>query len=183
MWYKVATLLMAGIVARATTNVIDSGAGAEWARHGRDAFLACEFRQATRSFERAVAAEPDSADLHFWLGKSYERLAEVSTPLTAAKNARKARRHLEFSAAREPHNPEYLRELFDFYVDSPEWFHGGLGRADAVAERISSIEAGDDAVLRNSLAASRTEHSGPAWLTRRGLLAAFSAVGRFIPAP
>ena len=33
--------------------------------------------------------------LHFWLGRSYARMAEVSDPFSARRNARKAQAHLQ----------------------------------------------------------------------------------------
>src|SRR5260370_36188314 len=110
---------------------------AQWEKDGRSLFLACEFKQASRAFENAMAGQPDRAGLHYWLGKSYARLAEVSSPLSAPKNARKARRSLERTVEIDPHNDEYLRELFDSYLNSPEWLSGKLERAAALLERIS----------------------------------------------
>ena len=47
---------------------------------GRSLFLACEFKEAARTFERGLADQPESAFLYYWAGKSYARLAEVSVP-------------------------------------------------------------------------------------------------------
>jgi hypothetical protein len=74
-----------------------AAAAAQSEQEGRSLFFACEFKQAARAFEKASAEQPDSARLHYWLGKSYARLAEVSSPLSAPKNARKARRNLDTS--------------------------------------------------------------------------------------
>ena len=115
-----------------------------------------------RAFEKALAGQPDSAVLHYWLGKSYARLAEISSPLSAPKNARKARRSLEQAVEIDPQNDEYLLELFDFYVDSPEWFSGGLEQAAALLERISS-RASNAEQWSKQLADSRKEHSGAGW--------------------
>jgi hypothetical protein len=45
---------------------------------GRSLFLACEFKEAARTFECGMADQPESALLYYWAGKSYARLAEVS---------------------------------------------------------------------------------------------------------
>jgi len=113
---------MSAVAGAAASGPPNTEAAAQWESDGRSLFFACEFKQAARAFEKALAEQPDSAVLHFWLGKSYARLAEVSSPLSAPKNARKARRSLEQAVKFDPRNGEYLRELFDFYVDSPEWF-------------------------------------------------------------
>jgi hypothetical protein len=92
-------------------------------------------------------------------------LADVSSPLSAPKNARRARRNLEEAVKRDPQNHEYLLELFDFYVDSPEWFHGGLQRAAALLERIRPAESDPESWVRE-IADSWKEHSGTGWWIR-----------------
>ena len=139
-----------------------------------------EFKQATRAFENALAEQPDGADLHYWLGKSYARLAEVTGPLFAPKNARKARRSLEQAVKIEPQNDEYLQELFDFYVDSPEWFSGGLERAAALLERFSPGAYGEESRLEQ-LADSRKEHRGARWWMRFAILRTSGAIGYLVP--
>jgi len=129
-----------------------------------------------------LAEQPDSAVLHYWLGKSYARLAAVSSPLSAPKNARKARHSLEQAVKIDPRKDEYLRELFDFYVDSPEWFSGGLKRAAALLERISPGESGTEPRLKQ-LADSRKEHSGAGWWIERAVLWTSGAIGYFVPQP
>jgi tetratricopeptide (TPR) repeat protein len=153
-----------------------------WEREGRSLFVACEFRKATRAFEKALAEQPDSAALHYWLGKSYARLAEVSNPLSAPKHARKAQRNLEQAIMIDPRNEEYLQELFEFYVDSPEWFRGGLQRATNLLERVSDTETGDELRMKE-IANSREEHSGAGWWLRRAILRTSGAVGELVPQP
>jgi tetratricopeptide (TPR) repeat protein len=149
---------------------------------GRARFVDCEFKKAAHDFENAVAQQPGRAVLYYWLGKSYARLAEISGPLCAPKSARKARRNLERAVELDPHNESYLRELFDFYVDSPEWFGGGLERARALLERIGPGEDGAESLV-GELADSRKEHSGAGWWMRRAVLWTGFAVGGFVPQP
>ena len=110
------------------------------------------------------------------------RLAEVSSPLSASKNARKARRSLERAVQIDPQNDEYLRELIDFYLNSPEWFSGGLQRAAALLARSNTQESGAEPRLQQ-LAYSRKEHSGAGWWIERAILRTSSAIGYFVPQP
>src|SRR5947209_4636318 len=103
--------------------------GADWAHLGQTRYDRCEFKAAAQAFSRAAAIRPEDADLQHWLGKSYAKLAEIDGPLLASRHATMARLSLERSVALDPANRHYLRELFDFYLDSPEWFSGGLERA------------------------------------------------------
>lgn len=153
------------------------GSAAQPEANGRSLFLASEFKKAARVFESGVREQPGSARLHYWLGKSYARLAEVSSPLFAPRHARKARGHLEQAVRLDGQNQEYFEELFHFYVDSPEWFQGGLKRA---ATLVDSAGAGREELLQQ-LAESRKEHSGPAWWIRRAVLWISATVGQIVP--
>jgi tetratricopeptide (TPR) repeat protein len=147
---------------------------------GRSWFQACEFKKAARAFERALVGQPEIADRHYWLGKSYARWAEIAGPFSAPGYARKARAHLEKAVQLAPRNAEYRRELFEFYVDSPEWFSGGLKRAAALGERLDGGDSGREEWL-DELRESRAEHSGPAWWFRRAILWSSGAMGRVVP--
>lgn len=72
-----------------------------------------------RSHEHGLASEPGNAQLHFWLGKSCERTAEMASPLFARRDARKAQFHLEAAVRPGPGNREFLRELFEFMWTLP----------------------------------------------------------------
>jgi len=154
----------------------------QWENDGRSLFLACEFKQAALAFEKALAGQPDRAALHYWLGKSYARLAEISGPLTAPKAARKARRSLEQAVKIDPQNHQYWQELFDFYLDSPEWFGGGLKQAAALLERPNPRESGAEPQWKQ-LADSRQEHSGGGWWMRWAILRTSGAIGVLVPQP
>ena len=147
---------------------------------GETLFKQCEFKAAARVFEHALIREPGSARLHFWLGKSYARLAEVSSPLSAPRNARRARAHLEAAVQLDPHNREFLMELFEFYADSPTWFDRGLCRATALLERFGPDDGGPGTPSR-ILAESRKEYSGPEWAFRKGILRLSAAPGYSVP--
>jgi len=153
---------------------------AQWAEDGRFHFFACEFKQAARAFEKAVAVQPEDAALHYWLGKSYARLAEVSGPLSAPRNARKARRSLDQAVQLDPRNQKYLLELFNFYVDSPEWFSGGLERATELLDRMGP-DTFDTQERLAELAESRKEHSGAGWWMRMAVLRTSNLAGYLVP--
>lgn len=149
-------------------------------KDGETLFQECEFKAAARVFGHALATKPESAQLHFWLGKSYERMAEVASPFFARRNARKAQFHLEAAVRRDPGNRVFLRELFDFYVDSPEWFDGGLARARALVERLGPDDESTE-TLSMMVALSRKEYSGPEWALGKGILRISGAAGYLVP--
>ena len=147
---------------------------------GEALFRECEFKAAANSFEQALTKEPGNARLHFWLGKSYGRMAEVSGPLSARRNARKAQAHLETAARLDPGNREFLMELFELYVDSPEYFDGGLSRAAAMLERLGPDDGGPGAPSR-IVADARKQYSGPVWALEKSVLRVSGAAGYLMP--
>jgi len=147
---------------------------------GEALFWDCEFKAAAHAFERALTAEPGSARLHFWAGRSYSRLSESSSMFSARKNARKAQVHLEAAPRLDPGNRVFLMELFEFYVDSPEYFDGGLRRAAAILERLGPDDGGPASPSR-ILANARKEYRGPDWLLSRNVLRVSGAAGYLLP--
>ncbi|MDR3699039.1 MAG: hypothetical protein P4L56_05345 [Candidatus Sulfopaludibacter sp.] len=181
MHRRIVILWLSAIATSAAWGVTPSEAADQWAAQGRALFLACEFKQAAHAFERAVAEQPGRPALYYWLGKSYAREADVASPLTAPKYARKAGRSLEQAVRIDPHNQEYARELFEFYVDSPEWFGGGLTRARALLEVVNLPEADSETVLKH-ISDAHTEHSGPSWRVRQAILRTSGVAGSLVPA-
>lgn len=132
------------------------------------------------SFEHALAKEPGNARLHFWLGKSYARMAEVSSPFSAGRNARKAQAHLETAVRLDPRNREFLMELFELFVDSPQYFEGGLSRAAAMLERLGPDDGGP-ATPSRMVADARRQYRGPAWALEKSVLRVSSTAGYLVP--
>lgn len=181
MRHRIIILGLSAVAVSAAWGVTPSEAADRWAAQGRALFLDCEFKQAAHAFERAVAEQPGRPAFHYWLGKSYARQADVASPLTAPKYARRAGRSLEQAVRIDPHNQEYTRELFEFYVDSPEWFGGGLTRARALLEKTNFPEADSQALLQH-ISDAQIEHSGPSWRIRQAILRTSRVAGSVVPA-
>lgn len=174
-------LLLGTLSLNAASESVASDNHADWSATGRSRYFTCEFKDAARAFTKALQLQPGDARLHVWLGKSYARMAEVAGPLHAARNARKARWYLERAVDLEPRNREYLRELFDFYLDSPEWFGGGLGRAALLVERIAPDDPGTQAFLQSLLDSARQEYHSLDWRMRQTTLVPSTQFGRMVP--
>jgi tetratricopeptide (TPR) repeat protein len=160
--------------------LVSAAVAASFPSDGEDLFRECEFKAAAHAFEQRLTKEPGNARLYFWLGKSYARMAEVSGPFSARKNARKAQAHLETAARLDPGNREFLMELFELYVDSPEYFDGGLNSATAMLERLGPDDGGPGTPSR-IVADARKQYSGATWAMRKGILRVSSAVGYVVP--
>ena len=107
------------------------------------------------------------------------RLAEVASPLAAHKNARKAQIHLEAAVKLDPANRHYLEELFDFYLESPEWLDGGPDRAAGLLGRIGPDDGGP-ATPSKRLADARNEFRGAGWGIEKGVLRLEAVIGRLV---
>lgn len=153
-----------------SAETIALGDAAGWSRSGQRHYEQCDFKGAARAFAKALQSLPKDAGLHHWLGKSYEKMAEVASLLHASRDARKARVQLEEAVELEPHNREYLRSLFDFYLDSPEWFGGGLDKAALLAERIEPDDPGAQAFLQKLVSRARAECRTADWRVRQATL-------------
>jgi tetratricopeptide (TPR) repeat protein len=152
-----------------------------WAGIGRARYEHCEFKGAARAFTHALEYQPGDPDLHRWLGRSYARMAETAGPLHASRDAGKARASLERAVELDPQNREYARELFEFYLDSPEWFFGGLAKAAQLVARIAPEDAGAQAFLRARIEGARQEYRGVDWRIRQGILVSSAGAGRIVP--
>ena len=173
-------LLLTGVSA-ASAESIAVGDGEGWRQAGLTRFEHCDFGAAARAFAKALQYLPKDARLHHWLGKSYAHLAEITNPLRASKDAHKAQVSLEKAVELDPHNQEYLRVLFDFYLDSPEWFNGGLDRASLLIEKMEPENPAGQKFLRELVAGARQEHRGVDWRLRQLTLVPSRELGRITP--
>jgi tetratricopeptide (TPR) repeat protein len=173
-------LIMRCIIPGLTAAALSESA-ANWEQQGRALFAKCEFGGAARAFRRAAAAQPDNAELQFWLGRSYERMAEASSPLTATKSARKTECSLKQALHLDPKNEKYVFELFDLYVDWQEWFDKAPARASDLLERITSTTPEEEPMLRIRLAEARQDGSGPDASYRRVILLPSRIFGHIVP--
>jgi len=84
---------------------------------GRADYQSGEFRRAAAHFQQALRSAPQSADAHYWLGRSYETLADVATPF-GRRYRSLARKHLTRAAELAPARSDYRHELFEFLLDT-----------------------------------------------------------------
>ncbi len=84
---------------------------------GREFYRAGEFKSAVAHLQLALDANPKDAASNYWMGRSYETLADISTPF-GRKYRSLARTYLTTAAELAPNRPEYRRDLFDFLLDA-----------------------------------------------------------------
>jgi Flp pilus assembly protein TadD len=147
---------------------------------GKDQFMLGDFKKAAAAFERAFALEPANAECALWLGRSYGRRAETASPFTAPKYATRARGYFEKAVALDPHNPDALSDLFDYYLQAPGFMGGGYDKAERVAKQIAASDPAQGHVAEAKLAERRKEFDTAQEQLRRAIQEAPRQVGRWL---
>jgi tetratricopeptide (TPR) repeat protein len=83
---------------------------------GRAFYTAGEFKRAAGHFQLAIETGLNNAESFYWLGMSYQRLADIALPFGGRYNA-KARICLTRAVELAPNRADYRRELFEFLLD------------------------------------------------------------------
>jgi Flp pilus assembly protein TadD len=107
---------------------------------GRNQYMQGEYKNATETLEKAVAAGPGNSEYELWLGRAYGRRAETASPFTAPANAKKAREHFERAVQLDPRNTDAIGDLFEYYLEAPGFLGGGLDKAVRMADQMESID-------------------------------------------
>jgi tetratricopeptide (TPR) repeat protein len=124
---------------------------------GRDHFMLGDYKQAAQAFERASSLEPANSVYAGWLGRSYGRRAETSSPFFAPKYVAKAHTYLEKAVALDPQSDQVLHDLFDYYLEAPGFLAGGFDKAEEIAKRIAGRNPGDGQLAEARLADRRKQ--------------------------
>src|SRR5215831_8638253 len=98
---------------------LDRKDAAAYALLGKSYFMQGQYKQAVASLEKAVAEDSWNSEYSDWLGKSYGRLAETSSFVSAMGYARKTVHAFERAVELGPSNLEALDDLFEFYLQAP----------------------------------------------------------------
>ncbi|MBI4908061.1 MAG: tetratricopeptide repeat protein [Acidobacteria bacterium] len=147
---------------------------------GQSWFMLGEFKKATETFEKALALNPNSAELHLWAGRAYGRRAETSMALTAPRLATKSRDHFEKSVQIDPGNVAALADLFEYYLQAPGFLGGGKDKAARIAQEIAKVDPSEGYYASARLAEERKEFSAAEQQLRQAAAVAPNQVGRVL---
>lgn len=147
---------------------------------GRNYFMLGDFKKASEVYERAVAADPNSAEYEHWLGKAYGRRAETSSPFTAPGLATKARQHFERAVALNPKDKEAISDLFEYYLQAPGFLGGGLDKASSLAEKMVELDPAEGFWAQARIAERRKDYGKAEEHLRRAIQVAPMQVGRVV---
>jgi len=159
---------------------IGQPSGAGYALAGRDYFMLGEYKKATEAFQKAFALEPGKSEYAHWLGRSFGRRAETSSPFSAPSYASKARAYFEKAVALDPNNEEALNDLFDYYLEAPGFLGGGYDKAEAIAQRIAQRNPAEGHFAEAQLADKRKQFDTAEEQLRRAMELSPRQVGRVL---
>jgi tetratricopeptide (TPR) repeat protein len=147
---------------------------------GRNYYGLADYKKATEALEKAVALDPNSSEIHLWLGRAYGRRAETSNPLSAPGHASKARQHFERAAQLNPNNLDAQSDLLEYYLEAPGFLGGGLDKAAATARQMARISPAEGYWAQAKLDEKRKEFGSAEEHLRRAIEVAPHQVGRFL---
>jgi len=108
---------------------------------GRAYYTEGEFKKAAAHFELALKTGPDNAESYYWMGMSYQRLADIALPFGGRYNA-KARVCLTKAVELAPARADYRDELFEFLLDPAGSSRSALLQAAGILQTTSESDPG-----------------------------------------
>jgi len=108
---------------------------------GRGYYTAGEFKKAVAHFQLALKTVPDNAESYYWMGMSYQRLADIALPFGGRYSA-KARVCLTRAVELAPARLDYRDELFEFLLDPAGSSRSALRQAEGILQATSEADPG-----------------------------------------
>jgi tetratricopeptide (TPR) repeat protein len=142
---------------------------------GRACYGAGEFKTAVSHFQLALKQDPKDAASNYWMGRSYETLADISTPFGGKYHAL-ARTYLTKALELAPNRPEYRQELFSFLLDSGEFSRSEQRQAAIILLAGAESDPDYDFMRARFEQARQVNASFNAWISRLFLSAPQAAM-------
>ncbi|MFT5396503.1 MAG: tetratricopeptide (TPR) repeat protein [Gammaproteobacteria bacterium] len=102
-----------------------------------------KYSEAIKKLEIAVEIEPQVAEYHHVLAKSYGREAEKTNWFKAISYAKKTLAHLEIAAELDSQNIDILDDLMDYYREAPGFLGGDTKKANKIEDLINKISVNE----------------------------------------
>ncbi len=116
---------------------------------GRAFYAEGEYKKAASYFQLAIHANLEDAESYYWLGMSYQVLADISTPFDR-KYRSQARAYLTKATDLAPERRDYRMELFHFLLDSGGSSHDSRRQAEGILRTIPDADP-DYSYMRREL--------------------------------
>ena len=140
-----------------------------------------EFKKAAAQFRRAVEIDPFDAESHYWMGMSYEKLADIAVPFDGRYRA-KARMCLKRAMELAPDRAIYRRELFEALLDVDGASSASFRQAAGILRAVPESDP-DHRYMAERLATETKENSAMEARLTRVFLAVPRAAYRIADVP
>jgi tetratricopeptide (TPR) repeat protein len=138
---------------------------------GRAAHNAGKTDEAVSAFERAVALEPTSSLYHLWLGHAYSRQLRTAGFLRQPFIARRSGEAYNMAVKLDPTSIDAAEGRLEFFLGAPGIVGGGVGKAQAEAARLATLDA-----YRGAMATARIAEHEQKWPDAKRFDEAFKIV-------
>jgi tetratricopeptide (TPR) repeat protein len=119
----------------AALSAVAANPGSEFAA-GQACYASGEFKKAVVHFQLALEVDPTDANSYYWIGRSYQVLADIAFPY-AGKYTLNARVYLTKATELAPDRLDYRRQLFNLLLDSARSSRGAVQQATAILRTVS----------------------------------------------
>ena len=136
--------------------------------------------RAISACEKAVSLDPDDAEYHLWLGRTYGEKADTVSFFSAAGLAKKVRNEFEKAVALDPKNWAARTDLAEFYLEAPGIVGGGQDKARAQADALDSLNAAKAHWVRARLAEKNKDNTTAENEYRAGIQASHGSANAWL---
>lgn len=119
--------------------VIADTEGLDQSQAGEKFYQSGQYEDAIQAFQKAVEMDPENAEYHHWLGKSYGQLASQSGIFKAYALSKKTREQLERAVELDDCNIDALADLLKYYEQAPSFLGGGAEKAEKIRNRLREL--------------------------------------------
>ena len=147
---------------------------------GKNHYMLNELPKAIQAFEKALNIDPHCSDCELWLGRTYGKRAETGAIFAAPLNASKARQHFEKAVELNPQNAGAMNDLFQYYLNAPEFLGGGVEKAEAIAKRIANERPPESHFELAAIAEKKKDYADAEAHFRQAIELAPGEVGRIL---
>ena len=112
---------------------------------------------AIASNQRALKLQPNSSELHSWMGRAYGEKAETVGVFGAANLARKTKSEFEKAVQLNPAASQARLDLAEYYIEAPAFMGGGMDKAQQQADATERVDMAASHLIRARMAQQRKD--------------------------
>lgn len=131
--------LITGLLLMVSSSVIAEPDALALSQAGEQFYQSGQYEDAIEAFKKAVEIEPENAEYHHWLGKSYGQLASQSGIFKAYSLSKKTKEQFERAVELDDSDVDALADLLKYYEQAPVFLGGGAEKAEKIRRRLKEL--------------------------------------------